>query len=101
MARAARSKASRRWRMIGSAMITAMVLCLIGGVLFLLFLRTQALPATTVLQTSYIMDYHGDVIDAFNAGQNRQVIPLEQISPAIVNATLAIEDHRFYDHPGI
>lgn len=72
-----------------------------AAVLFLLFLRTQALPAAAVLQTSYILDARGEIIDAFSAGQNRQIVPLSAISADYINAVLAIEDHRFYDHYGV
>ena len=34
-------------------------------------------------------------------GTQANYVPLAQISPAFVNAVLAIEDHRFYDHAGI
>lgn len=74
---------------------------LIGAFVFYLFLRTQSLPATAVSQTSYILDMHGQVIDSFNSGQNRHIVALSQMSPHIINATLAIEDHRFYSHPGV
>lgn len=72
-----------------------------AAVLLLLYLRTQALPATAVMQTSYIYDVHGEIIDAFSAGENRQVVPLSAISPHLIQAVLAIEDHRFYDHFGV
>lgn len=78
-------------------------LCLLAAVtfaVFLLYLRAQALPAATILQTTEIVDLHGDLIDSFYHGQNRQLVPLESISPNLINATLAIEDHRFYDHHG-
>ena len=36
-----------------------------------------------------------------SAREKRRDIPLAQIPPRMVQAVLAIEDHRFYDHPGI
>lgn len=78
-------------------------LCFFGAaafVVFLLFLRAQALPVSTILQTTEIVDLHGDLIDSFYHGQNRQLVPLESISPNLINATLSIEDHRFYEHHG-
>jgi penicillin-binding protein 1A len=33
--------------------------------------------------------------------ENRQPVPLDEISKNAVNATVAIEDHRFYEHPGV
>lgn len=67
----------------------------------LLYLRTEALPATYIAQTSQIYDVNGELIDTFYSGQNRQIVDLEQVSPYAVLATIAIEDHRFYDHFGI
>ena len=32
---------------------------------------------------------------------NRQWVPLERIAPSVVQALIAMEDHRFYDHHGI
>lgn len=79
---------------IGSAVIG------ISFVIFLFYLRSQALPVASILQTSEIVDIHGDLIDSMYAGQNRQVVAFDQISPYLAKATLAIEDHRFYDHVG-
>jgi 1A family penicillin-binding protein len=95
-----KGRAGRLKRLVSFA-IAAVGTCAVAAVLFLLFLRTQALPAAAVMQTSYIYDVHGEVIDAFNAGENRQVVPLEAISPWLIQAVLAIEDHRFYDHFGV
>src|ERR1044072_6873908 len=33
--------------------------------------------------------------------QRRTVVPLKQMSPAVVTAFLAVEDRRFYEHHGI
>ncbi|HEY0829396.1 MAG TPA: transglycosylase domain-containing protein, partial [Bacilli bacterium] len=89
---------ARKWF---SLLFTLMVIALFAGLLFILYLRTQALPVSSVTQTSQIIDLHGDVIDAFNIGQNRQSVSLQRISPWLVKATIAIEDHRFYDHRGL
>jgi 1A family penicillin-binding protein len=35
------------------------------------------------------------------SGGRRILIPLEQISPHLVNATVATEDERFWQHPGV
>lgn len=32
---------------------------------------------------------------------NQQPVTLDQIPKSVINATVAIEDHRFWDHPGI
>ena len=33
--------------------------------------------------------------------ENREVVPLSQISPYLVNAVVAVEDERFYEHNGV
>jgi 1A family penicillin-binding protein len=96
------SKGRLQWiSSIASFLMVTAVIGVIGVILFLLYLRTQSLPVALVAQTSYILDYHGDIIDTLDAGQNRQVVKLNQIAPAVIQATLAIEDHRFYKHHGI
>ncbi|MEO3946097.1 PBP1A family penicillin-binding protein [Gorillibacterium sp. CAU 1737] len=67
----------------------------------LLYLRSQALPAVSFLQTSILYDAEGAPLDALTSGQNRQPVALSDISPYLIKATIDIEDRRFYSHPGI
>lgn len=67
---------------------------------FLFYLHNQTLPASSISQTSQMLDLQGNVLDTFHAGENRQSVPLQAISPNLLHATLAIEDQRFYDHLG-
>ncbi len=46
------------------------------------------------------MSRDGVVLDRYFE-ENRTYVPYEQISPYVVNALVATEDHRFYDHWGI
>ncbi|WP_010278496.1 transglycosylase domain-containing protein [Paenibacillus senegalensis] len=91
----------RRLRKLFSFLFSSLVIMAAAAVLLLLYLRSQALPATTVLQTSEIYDIHGELIDSFHGGQNRQMVSLDEISPYLIQAVLAIEDERFYQHFGI
>lgn len=65
------------------------------------FLHLQVPPAVPMPQTSFILDAEGGVLDALDAGENRTVVPLSDISPYLVQATVAIEDRRFFEHHGI
>jgi len=67
----------------------------------LLYLRVQPMPPISFSQSTQLLDVHGSVIDSFHGGQNRHIVELDAISPHMVNATLAIEDKRFYRHFGI
>ena len=51
-------------------------------------------------QPAQIMSADGKLIGEFKRS-NRQWVPLEQISPSVVKALVATEDHRFYQHHGM
>jgi len=53
-----------------------------------------------VSQSTTIYDREGNVLYVKHGGENRQYVPYEQISPNIVNATVAIEDDQFWTHSG-
>lgn len=78
----------------------ALILFLLVIVGTLIYLRTQSLPVAAISQTSQMVDLHGNVIDTFHAGENRRSVQLSDISHYVIDATLAIEDRRFYDHRG-
>lgn len=81
--------------------LTVTLLSAIAGGITLLYLRSQTLPTVTVTQNSQILDAQGKIIDTFNTGQNREIIPLKDVSPYVIQAVLAIEDRNFYNHLGI
>ncbi|BFT75890.1 transglycosylase domain-containing protein [Paenibacillus sp. P36] len=97
--------ASMRWmrriKKMFSFFFTTCVFMLIAAAIFFVYLRSQTLPVTKMLQTSQMFDTHGELIDTFYSGQNRQVVPLNEISPYLIKATLAVEDQHFYDHFGV
>ncbi|SEO84456.1 transglycosylase domain-containing protein [Paenibacillus sp. OV219] len=90
-------KRLQRWLLYTGA---ALLLLFVAAFCFLYYLRVQALPASAISQTSQMLDAQGHVIDTFHAGENRQSVPLKEISPYLLESTLAIEDQRFYDHLG-
>ncbi|HVL64102.1 MAG TPA: transglycosylase domain-containing protein, partial [Actinomycetota bacterium] len=59
-------------------------------------LQPQLLP-----QTSKLFDANGDLITTFHGPKNRTVVPLEKMPQHLIEAVIAIEDHRFYEHDGI
>ncbi|MCI3926829.1 penicillin-binding protein [Paenibacillus sp. TRM 82003] len=91
----------RRVKRFFAVLFSLLLLCAVLGAGFLLYLRVQPLPQVSFSQSTQLLDVHGDVIDSFHGGQNRHIVGLEGISPHLVNATLAIEDKRFYSHFGI
>ena len=52
-------------------------------------------------QTTFVYDNQGRLITTLHAEQDRQVVPLVDVPPYVRQAVIAIEDARFYDHPGV
>lgn len=99
-ARGRRTKAGRLRKFV-TFLFSCGLLGVSGLVALALYLHAQALPAGTFTQPSQMYDMHGELITAFQPGQNREFVPLAQIPKSLVEATLAIEDKRFYDHIGV
>jgi penicillin-binding protein 1A len=80
---------------------------IVAGGLVGLAISFRNLPDVRVLrnyipsETSYFYDINGKVLASIHGEANREVIPLNKISPELKRAVLAIEDSHFYSHHGI
>ncbi|HEY9630616.1 MAG TPA: penicillin-binding protein 1A [Coleofasciculaceae cyanobacterium] len=89
---------------LGITMLTSSVA---AGGLVGLALSFRNLPDVRVLrtyvpsETSYIYDINGTLLDSLHGEANREVVDLNDISPNLKRAVLAIEDSYFYSHHGI
>ncbi len=52
-------------------------------------------------ETTYIYDIKGRLLASIHGDANREVVPLDKISPNLKRAVLASEDSDFYTHHGI
>lgn len=52
-------------------------------------------------ETTYIYDIKGKLLTSVHGEANREVVPLDRISPNLKRAVLASEDSHFYSHHGI
>ncbi len=52
-------------------------------------------------QTSKIVDQEGNLITEIKSAEQRKSIPIEEMPQDLLDATVAIEDARFYNHNGI
>lgn len=52
-------------------------------------------------ETSYIYDMQGKLLSSIHDEANRRVVSLDNISPHLKRALLAMEDSHFYEHNGI
>jgi penicillin-binding protein 1A len=87
--------------------VTMMTSAVLAGGLVGLALSFRNLPDVRVLrnyfptETTYIYDVKGTQLASLHDEANREVVPLDRISPHLKLALLAIEDSHFYHHPGV
>ncbi len=86
----------------GSISLAVILLAIVGYTYYL----TLGMPSIQELENpetavaSVVKSRDGAVLDRYYT-ENRTYVPIERISPAIVDALVATEDHRFYRHWGI
>lgn len=87
----------------GMAALALIALALLVAYALLLIPFTPSiadLRKAKVEQPSVLMSADGKVIATFKR-MNREWVGLHQVSPHVVKALIATEDHRFYEHHGI
>lgn len=58
------------------------------------------LDKLSVAQSTTIYDRDGNVLYVKYGEENRQYVTFDQISPNLIDATVAIEDDKYWEHPG-
>ncbi|HEX9696917.1 MAG TPA: PBP1A family penicillin-binding protein [Actinomycetota bacterium] len=84
-----------------AAFFAVVSLALLTGCVQLPDLDEAMRTAGSVPETSFVYDADGTLITRLHAEENRETIPLDQVPVVMRNAVIAIEDQRFYDHPGV
>lgn len=80
--------------LIGLACMLIVFLGILG------YAKILGAPALAVPQSTLFFANDGTLIGESNSGQKRYWVPLEDISPDLIDATISIEDKNFYDHNG-
>lgn len=90
--------------LLGVTMLTSSV---VAGGLVGLAISFRNLPDVRVLrtyaptETTHIYDVKGKLLASLHGEANREVVPLDKISPHLKRAVMAIEDSYFYQHHGV
>lgn len=81
------------------SILTALGLIAIAAIL--VYLYATSLPLADSDRNSRLLDSQGEVIATFSAGGKDSIpVQLQDITPDLVNATLAVEDRKFRQHFG-
>ncbi|MGQ9871164.1 transglycosylase domain-containing protein [Leptodesmis sp.] len=87
--------------------MTMLISSVFAGGLVGLAISFRNLPDVRVLrsyaptETTHIYDIKGKLIASLHGEANREVVPLDKISPHLKRAVIAIEDSHFYQHHGV
>lgn len=95
-----RSFLRRRWWLL--LLLSPVVLGLLGvTALYIAYTRIQLPDRLPPIRTTYLYDRNGKLLATLHGSVDRTVIPLSQMSPDLLDAIIATEDHDFYNHPGV
>jgi penicillin-binding protein 1A len=72
----------------------------ISGVGYVLA-RVPLPEADSPVETTFLYDADGNKLAELSGGENRTSVPLDQMSPNLINAVLAAEDRTFFNHGGV
>jgi penicillin-binding protein 1A len=90
----------RRWWLL--LLLSPLVVMLLGvSALYVAYARIKLPNTLPPIRTTYLYDRNGDQISTLHGAVDRTVIPLSKMSPNIIHAVIATEDHGFYSHPGV
>lgn len=81
-----------------SSIVLAIILFLY--ITLLIYAKILGPPPLAVPQSSLYYADDGTVIGESHSGQKRYWVPLEEIAPALIDATISIEDQSFFQHHG-
>ena len=100
----ARQKMSH-WQMAVVLILTVSSLLMVGTWATYHFIFEDLPPVEQLTQrplaaTSSIVDRNGKLLYSMYDDENRTIVPLDQISTYLIQATIAIEDQTFFQHQG-
>jgi penicillin-binding protein 1A len=86
----------RRWQ---AALLIATIV--LGSGVLAIYYGPASLGATPPLQTAFFYDRDGHLLAQIRPEENRVVVPLSAVPVIVRDAFVAVEDERFWSHPGI
>src|SRR4029077_14989468 len=97
------NKRRRGWRWVLAFFLVALPLAFIAAVLVFYAVCAQSFDRKrvgTMPERNTVFDVNGKIYSRL-AGANRLKVSLKEVSPLFIQALLAREDTRFYEHGGI
>ena len=90
---------------IGGGIVVAFSLAALGPRLVEIYGANESTAVEVNLEElalrTIVYDTNGDEFDVLYGEQNRQLVELDDVSAAMIEAVIAVEDEGFYEHTGI
>jgi penicillin-binding protein 1A len=100
-----KAKRKRRTTLILGALLIVVLALIASGVGAVAAFRSScdltSLRPVEIGQNSFVFAANGSLLGSIPAERNRTPVALWRVSPWMRKATVAIEDHRFYQHGGV
>ncbi len=103
----AKKKRKLLWLKITAVAVLLLVIVVIGVAAGAIFALSRNLPTLEELRkrpnaaNTTIYDRYGEVIAELHGAENRVLVPSKEIPDVMKQATVAVEDARYYTHHGI
>jgi membrane peptidoglycan carboxypeptidase len=91
------------WALTGIIGLTLLGIISLGGMIAIFSIGlpdVTDLENITAAQSTSIYDREGNLLYTIHGEENRQYVPLSEISKSLVDASIAIEDDIFWEHKG-
>ena len=85
---------------VSAGLLGTIALAALVGILSIGLPDVSDLENLSAAQSTEIYDRDGELLYTIHGEENREFVPLEDISQSLVDATVSIEDDEFWEHSG-
>ncbi|MGZ4031827.1 MAG: transglycosylase domain-containing protein, partial [Tumebacillaceae bacterium] len=101
LATAPRKRRKKRGMWFWKTLVSLLFITIAFSGAFYLYLRYSQLPPNDIINTSKVVSTDGETLaDLSQGGQNRIQVSLKDVPQDVIDATVAVEDSKFYTHGG-
>jgi penicillin-binding protein 1A len=81
--------------------VPVVVVLAAGGALVYAYSQIELPKTFPPIQSTFMYDRNGSLLASIHGAVDRTIIPFDEMPEHLRDAVIAVEDHGFYDHPGI
>ncbi|QCR31384.1 transglycosylase domain-containing protein [Lysinibacillus sp. SGAir0095] len=96
-----RQRKRKKWLKYTTFTAVAAIFAVVVGLIALrVYAQIAGAPPLTVPKASVFLDNNGNRIGDYLSSERRYWVELDEISPYLIDATIAVEDKDYYEHNG-